>query len=187
MGYSLSALITANARLPSDTAHEHFLTGIFMYKFIAVFLLFIPFAHTDVDMTNWPLPVPVREIVYSLVPPEGFESLVVTVQVDGKGISLIEVDTGISIHKIESSQLNIDFSPNLNEITFYQVGVKESIFFNIYHGAPKKTECGDGDYEYLQNRVVVTVYPEVYPLIENDDSHFTLCSEFTESQKRRNN
>jgi hypothetical protein len=161
-----------------------------MNKIIAILVLLCPFVHASMDMERFPSEIPSKELIFRLAPPNGFEALKVTFQLSGKvdnEITLIEIDTGLAIHKIDSSQLNIDFSPNLNEIRFYTVGMKESyrsIYFNIFYGVPKKTECGKGKYEFLQDMVKVTIFSTDRPLIEQDDSFFEVCKSFTKAENK---
>lgn len=158
---------------------------IFMNKIIALFLLFSSFAHSSMDVTDAPFEIPSKEVVYRLAPPIGFQSLTVTFDMSGavdNEINSIRIETGKAMHVIEPSQLNIDFNPNLNEIRFYRVGTEienESIHFNIFYGAPKKTECGAGKFEYLQKSVKITVHPSGDPTVERDGSFFDMCKKLT--------
>lgn len=156
-----------------------------MNKFTIIILLFSSLVHSSIDMKDLPREVPSKGVIYSLSPPSGFESIKVTFNmsgtVDNKIIS-IEIDTEQALHVIESSQLEIDFAPNLNEIRFHQIGghkKPEAVYFNVFYGAPQKTKCGMREFEYLQKAIKITIYPNSKPTVESDNSHFLACKRLT--------
>lgn len=164
-----------------------------MNKFIAILITFSPLVYGSMDMRSFPFEIPTQELIYQLAPPSGFKKLKVTLHLSGKvdnEIILIEIDTGFAIYNIDAIQLDIDYSPNLNEIRFHKIGTQDnyrSIYFNILYGVPKKIECGLGKYEYLQSMVKVIVFSAAKPLIEKDNSFFKACNQLTKSESRNAN
>ncbi len=156
-----------------------------MSRVFALILLLASSAYGSQDMSDFPFELNEKEIIYRLIPPKGFDRLEIAIHLSGKvnnTITDINIDTGTSIYKVDASQLNIEFAPNLREIRFHKIGTKEkydSIFFDIYHGAPKKIECGKDQFEYVQKSVKVTVFPSSEPLVENDNSYIESCERLT--------
>ena len=137
-------------------------------------------------MKGLPREVPSKSVIYSLSPPSGFESIKVTFNMSGaidNKIMSIEIDTDQALHVIESSQLEIDFAPNLDEVRFHQIGglnKPKGVYFNVFYGAPQKKECGLREFEYLQKAIKITIYPNSKPAVESDNSHSLACKKLTE-------
>jgi len=162
---------------------------IFMNKLLPIFLMSVPLAHGSMDLSEFPFEVNPKEIIYRLAPPKGFEKLEIKLLLTGTAdneISNINVDTGKSAYKINGTELGIDFSPNLREIQFSKIGMKEryeSIFFNLYYGAPQKIECGNNEFEYVQKSVKITIFSNSEPRVAHDNSYMESCKRFTEHEK----
>jgi hypothetical protein len=160
-----------------------------MNKFLPIFFIFAPFAYGSMDLSDFPFEVNAKEIVYRLVPPDGFEKLEIKLQLSGavdNSIANINVDVGKSTYKIKGTELGMSFAPNLQEIQFHKIGIKEkyeSIYFNLYYGSPQKIECGNGDFEYAQKSVKITIFPNYEPVVEHDNSYIKSCERFTEIEK----
>jgi hypothetical protein len=158
-------------------------------KLLPTLLMFVPLAYGSMDLSDFPFEVNPSEIIYRLVPPEGFNKLEIKLQLTGTAdneIVIINVDTGRSSYKINGSELGINFSPNLQEIRFSKIGMKEtykSIFLNMYYGVPKKIECGKNEFEYVQESVKITIFANSEPLVAHDNSYIESCKRFTETEK----
>lgn len=157
-----------------------------MNKLIAPILLFSSIAHSSMAMKDFPHEIPSKSVTYSLSPPRGFESLKVTFNMSGtvdNEIASIRIDTGRADHVIESSQLDIDFDPNLNEIRFHENGDRKEVdpvYFNIFYGVPQKMKCGLKGFEYLQKAIKITIHPTDEPTVERNSSFFETCKRLTE-------
>lgn len=163
----------------------------FMNKIIALASLLGSTAYSSMDMTDFPHEILPKTVAYSLSPLNGFKKLDVTFHLSGgvdNEISSIEIDTGKDVYSIESSRLNIDFAPNLNEINFHRIGDRTAatpIYFNIFYGAPRLVECGVEGKIYMQKAVKITIFPANEPTVERDSSFFDSCKRSTELEAGR--